>query len=288
MKERDGYPWVLDEIAGRNNFEILRASTLAGGDINEVFQITTAAGEKFAVKLNDPVKYPGMFLAEKTGLEALRETKIFTVPKVLATGVIENKAYLLLQYINSTSPVEDFWNVFGKKLADLHKKTNHLFGFDTDNYIGSLPQKNGHCSTASEFYISQRLEPQFRLAKSKGFKLGKTTALFNYCLEVIPDEPPSLIHGDLWSGNYLADSEGQPGLIDPAVSYAPRELDLAMMKLFGGFSPAAFESYNFHFPLQKDWEKRIPLWQLYYLLVHLNIFGAGYLARVTSIIDRYS
>lgn len=287
MREGNADDIILN-IAEENELQFSSASILAGGDINEVYSLTTSTSEKFVVKLNDPAKYPGMFTAEKAGLETLAQPEIFTIPQVINTGEVNGRSYLLLKFIESSSPVGNFWEIFGKQLAQLHKIKSPVFGFKEDNYIGSLPQQNNHCKNAGEFYISQRLEPQFRMAANKGFKFQNIDILYKRCEELIPLEPPSLVHGDLWSGNYLTDANGLPCLIDPAVAFAPREMDIGMMKLFGGFDPVLFSSYQKNYPLQEDWEERIPLWQLYYLLVHLNIFGAGYKSRVDSIIAKYS
>jgi fructosamine-3-kinase len=139
-----------------------------------------------------------------------------------------------------------------------------------------------------EFYISQRLEPQLKLAFEGGFKFGNLKGFFKNISEEIPEESPSLIHGDLWSGNFLVAHNGDPALIDPAVAFAPREMDLAMMKLFGGFSEEVFMTYNSIFPLCEGWKERTAIWQLYYLLVHLNLFGSGYWSQVKFILKRYS
>jgi fructosamine-3-kinase len=177
---------------------------------------------------------------------------------------------------------------FAEALACLHKTTAKNFGLDHDNYIGSLPQQNNFCSSASEFYITQRLEPQFKMAADNGFNFKNLEKFFKNISEEISNEAPALVHGDLWNGNYMVSKIGEAVLIDPAVAYAPREMDIAMMKLFGGFSEEIFSNYNAAFPLGEGWKERLPLWQLYYLLVHLNLFGSGYLPQVNSVIKRYS
>jgi fructosamine-3-kinase len=136
--------------------------------------------------------------------------------------------------------------------------------------------------------LNERLIPQLKLAKDRGFDLAVTNQFLKKVSEIVPDEAPALVHGDLWNGNYLTDETGAPVLIDPAVAYASRETDLAMMQLFGGFPAEVYKMYDEIFPMKPNWKERLPLWQLYYLLVHLNLFGRGYLAQVTSIIKRFS
>lgn len=278
---------ILNQIAEENNFKLNDFSILTGGDINEVFLLHTSTG-KLVVKLNNADKFPGMFEAEKTGLESLAHPAVIDVPKVLGTGIINHTAYILLEFKESAPKSPDFAQIFGKHLAALHQTSAEKFGLSEDNYIGSLPQQNNLENSASDFYINQRLQPQLKLARDHGYDLKVKDSFFNIISNLIPKEPPALIHGDLWNGNYLVNSRGLPCLIDPATAFAPREMDLAMMKLFGGFDPTIFKVYNDNFPLASGFEERVPLWQLYYLLVHLNLFGEGYKKSVIKILDSFS
>ncbi|WP_324721603.1 fructosamine kinase family protein [Salinimicrobium sp. HB62] len=278
---------VIHELANSHGFAVDKTKSLAGGSINQVYLLKTSEGKK-VVKINSAEKFPGMFAAEKQGLETLKHAEAFDVPEVLALGEVEDKAYLLLEHKKEGGQKSHFWKVFGEQLSQLHKTTAEEFGFPESNYIGSLPQYNARCKSAADFYVSQRLEPQVKMAKDRGFSLGELSGFYKNISEEIPQEAPALLHGDLWSGNYMSNEEGLPCLIDPAVCYGPREMDLAMMKLFGGFPAEVFEVYDSRFPLQPGWEQRIPLWQLYYLLVHLNIFGSSYLPQVQGIIRRFS
>ncbi len=278
---------ILRAIIERNHFELQTYTRLFGGDINEVYRLS-GPEKDWVVKINDAATYPGMFEAELRGLELLESTKTFRVPKVIGNGEIENKSYLLIKFIEQGNPGPTFWESFGISLARLHQNTSETFGLDHSNYIGSLPQPNGNHSSAKDFYIHERLRPQFEMAERRGFRFE---ALERFLLNIeneIPVEGPSLIHGDLWNGNYLVDHNGAPVLIDPAVSFAPREMDFAMMHLFGGFPPVVFESYESIFPMLQGWKNRLDIWQLYYLLVHLNLFGSGYLSQVRAIVNRYS
>lgn len=256
---------------------------LLGGDINEVYLLATTT-QKIVVKLNKSSNFPKMFEAEAKGLQELKKSNTFKIPEILHFGVVGNWSFLMMEYVSSGQPIDNFWEVFGIKLATLHQHCKPYFGLDYDNYIGSLPQYNTKCQSASEFYITQRLEPQFRLAVQKGFSFSKLDTFYKNITKEIINEPSSLIHGDLWSGNYLVDQNGLPCLIDPAIGYAPREMDIAMMQLFGGFKTKLFEVYNEIFPLKEGCRDRIPIFQLYYLLVHLNLFGSSYYNKVNQIV----
>lgn len=276
----------LNKITEKANLEITSFKALAGGDINEVFLVSGSAGE-YVLKVNNAEKFPLMFEAEKQGLDELRKAEAVKIPEIFSNGKIESLAYLLLEYIPTGNKNNGFWQDFGHKMALLHQNTSETFGFNQQNYIGSLPQYNESHENAAEFYIDQRLEPQIRMAHDNGFKLGSLNKFFRNVSDEIPDEKPSLVHGDLWGGNFLISKKSEPVLIDPAVAYAPREMDIGMMQLFGGFDEKIFIAYNEVFPLQENWQQRLDIWQLYYLLVHLNIFGAGYLSRVKEVINKY-
>lgn len=278
---------ILTTIGTTEAFKVHGFSELYGGNINRVLLLETSAGKK-VIKLNQAAWFPHMFEAEKMGLETLKNSKNFEIPGVFSCGKIEGTAYLLLEHISPGKPTKNFWNIFAENLTKLHRNSLSYFGFPEPNYIGSLPQFNKKENTAAEFYIQQRLEPQFNIASEKGFLFKNLELVFQHISEEIPDEKPALIHGDLWNGNYLVTEKGLPCLIDPAVSFGPREMDLAMMRLFGGFPDSVFLVYNEIFPLAPQFENRVALWQLYYLLVHLNLFGNGYLPPVKTILQKFS
>lgn len=260
---------------------------LAGGDINDVYLIKTNE-EDLVVKINSADKFPSMFETEQAGLELLASTKTFRIPEVIGCGTETDHAYLLLEHITTAEKNNRFWEDFGSQLAKLHQHSSDLYGWKHNNYIGSLFQSNSFYNISSEFYIENRLKPQIVLARKNGYMEKDLTGFFRNISQLIPQEPSALIHGDLWNGNYLVDATGAPVLIDPSVSYSHREMDLAMMQLFGGFPSQVFEAYNEEFPLMPEWKERTPIWQLYYLLVHLNLFGGGYLSQVQAVISRYS
>lgn len=286
MKEDQDLEKILKDIAGEHSIIVNQWEAIGGGDICEVFLITAPKKDKYILKLIDAAGIPDMFPREMNSLKALKETGCIDIPEPLASGEFGNHSYLLLEHRPEGKAKVDFWEKFGEQLACLHQNSNKEFGFFEDNYIGSLLQRNTWTRQAPDFYINQRLKPQLELAEH--YELNISEDFLENIAENIPDEAPSLIHGDLWNGNFLINAEGAPCLFDPAVAYAPREMDLAMMKLFGGFDRKLFDAYNEHLPLERGFEDRLPLWQLYYLLVHLNIFGKGYRNQVVNIIKKYN
>jgi len=276
---------IVSDICQIHGISFSKAEPLSGGDINQVYKVTSG-NEAYVFKLNSLKPFEDMFQVEAMSLDILRETNSFLIPEVIAEGKYRAHKYLILEYLHSENTTNA--EAFAQALAKLHKTTSDGFGLDFDNYIGALPQKNNRTyNTASQFFINLRLEPQFKMASQKGYAFKNLEALYKVVEDVVPNEPSSLIHGDLWSGNYMF-AEQRPVLIDPAIAFAPREMDISMMKLFGGFSPEIFNVYHEAFPLSTGWEDRIRLWQLYYLLVHLNIFGQSYYGSVERIVKTYS
>ncbi len=276
----------LAAIVNSNGFKYKGHNALSGGDINSVYKVKTD-DQTLVVKLNN-TQYLELFEQEAHGLLSLQKSKSFSIPNVVAHGQEGNLSFLILEYIPSGRPKVHFWKDFAKQLAQLHRHSQAYFGYHTTNYIGSLKQYNDKRKNAAAFFIEQRLQPQLQLATANGHSFNHTDALFRHCETHIPNEPPALIHGDLWSGNYLLDDQGAPVLIDPAVAFASREMDLAMMQLFGGFHKSVYFHYNAIFPLIEGWESRIKLWQLYYVLVHVNLFGRSYFVQAQSVINQYT
>jgi protein-ribulosamine 3-kinase len=268
-----------------------RALPVSGGDINEAYRLESARGQVF-LKLNRTPQAQAMFEAEAQGLALLAAPGALAVPLVLGTGAAGLYAFLLLEYVHEGARGQDFWQAFGAGLAELHRTPQAGFGLDHDNFIGSLPQRNRPHPDWPSFYAAERLLPQLELARSQGLlQQGDEQQLSRLCArlpELCPDEPPALIHGDLWSGNFLAGSAGQPFLIDPAACYAHREMDLAMSRLFGGFAPEFYRAYHEAYPLAPGLEERLEAYQLYYLLVHVNLFGQSYVPGVRRILKTYT
>ena len=262
----------------------------AGGCINLGGKLITDVGEYFLKWNNNPL-YPDMFKAEEKGLTLLETTQSVRTPNLFGSGISGTFQFLLLSWVSPGRQRPDYWKAFGQALAKLHKVTQACFGLDHNNYIGSLPQNNQPCRTWKEFFVSCRLEPQWKRAFDGGkFDKEDTRAiekLYSILPDLIPLEKPALLHGDLWSGNLMTDDEGNPCFIDPAVYFGHREMDLAMMKLFGGFSPEGLHVYEEIFPLEAGFFDRIEIHNLYPLLVHVNLFGGGYVHQVKAIIKKF-
>ena len=265
-------------------------SPLSGGDINEVYKINCTLGE-YVVKYNSRLRFPAMFYKEANGLELLRKGGLRT-PNVIDHFEDRDDQFLILEYVAEKKVENKFWFHFANSLSELHQKSNTSFGLDQNNYIGSLVQHNGQMPTWEEFFISKRLKPLIKMAFDKGLLARKHLADFDHFFtvftELLPVESPSLLHGDLWSGNLLCGSGQQAVFIDPAVYYGHREVDIAMTKMFGGFDPVYLDHYQDRFPLEKGWEERVPIHNLYPRLVHLVLFGRSYLSGIENVIQKYT
>lgn len=274
----------------KSAIEIDEISAVSGGSINETFTISTNTG-KFFVKKNSVSLYPEMFEKEARGLQILSGKSILKVPEVIATGQSENTAFLILEHIESGKKRSGFWDRFAKGLAQLHKNSADYFGLDHDNYIGSLHQSNAKHNNWIDFFRIERLEKQVKLARDNG-RMGKAVVssfenFYRKLPDIFPIETPALIHGDLWGGNYMVNENDEPVIIDPAVYFGQREMDLGMSQLFGGFDRELYEAYHQYYPLEKGWQERMDYCNLYPLMVHVNLFGGGYLNSVQSILRKF-
>lgn len=256
---------------------VIATTPVYGGSINTCEKITTTAGD-FFVKWNDRASLQ-TFLYEREGLRALRLTNSFKLPELINIAQTGDTSLFVMEYLTTSEPTEQFWEQFGKSLADLHRTSSATFGYSSDNIIGSLPQKNDRKKNWTEFFIEMRLLPLLTLAEQSGVLganiIKRFEKLYPLFTDYFPEEPPALLHGDLWSGNFLCHAQ-TPVLFDPAVYFGHREMELSLMNLFGGFSPRLFEVYHEVFPLFPDWRERIPTYNLYPLLVHCILFGKSY------------
>lgn len=262
-----------------------------GGDINETLCLI-GEKEKYFLKVNDAGNYPLLFEKEAAGLLALKNNSSFTVPSVINHGIINGKQYLLSEWIEAGKPSAGFWEDFGRTLAAMHSKLQPYFGWTMDNYIGSIPQSNQQHTSWSSFYVQCRIMPLVKQGFNSGFfdkkDLHYAELLCTKCKDLFPDEPPSLLHGDLWSGNFMISSIGKSTIFDPAVYYGHREMDLGMTMLFGGFAPSFYEAYHEYYPLETQWRQRFQLTQLYPLLVHAVLFGGNYIQQCREVWRRFS
>jgi protein-ribulosamine 3-kinase len=264
---------------------------IGGGSIHHAQRLDTDAGP-FFLKSNSTAAADN-FAAELDGLATLQGRSSLRVPVAIGLGCDQGQAWLLMEWLPSQPRRPDTWALLGEGLAALHRHTQPAHGHTRDNFIGSLPQSNLACPTWAEFFERRRLRPQAELAAGRGLLdkrlLHQLDRLYDRLPEWLPVEPPALLHGDLWSGNVLpcTGPAGHPAIFDPAVYYGHREMDIAMTRLFGGFEAAFYAAYHAAHPLEPGWEKRCGLHNLYPLMVHLNLFGAGYLPEIQSVLQRY-
>lgn len=271
-------------------FRIVNAEPVGGGCINDCYKLITSEGN-FFLKLNEADAFTGMFDAEANGLKLLADTHTLKVPEILDCGLVNNTAYLLMEFIETGSAHGRTMQHFAEGLAAMHRHTATQFGLDHNNYIGSLLQNNHQMFSWPAFFIEMRLVPQIKLAREERLlppdMVRNFDTLFAKMDDLFPNESPALLHGDLWSGNYLINRMGQVYLVDPAVYYGHREMDIAMSRLFGGFSLEFYEVYNHHYPLAGGWQQRVELCNLYPLLVHVNLFGGSYVSQVKTCLEKF-
>ena len=279
---------ILEHALGTST-EITSCSRIGGGCINYCYGISTI-GTNYFLKINS-VEFLKMFEAEFEGLQALKKSFPLKVPEPIAAGQIDNTSYILMEFIDSSVRDVDYWDSFAKGLADMHRTTGNHFGYEIDNYIGRLPQSNRKLQNWLEFLIQERYLPQVErgvestiISQSTRLKFER---LFSKLDRLLVIESPAFLHGDLWSGNLMVGSVGEPTLVDPAVHYGHREIELAFTTLFGGFDSRFYQVYKECYPLEPGYQDRFELYNLYPLLVHLNLFGSAYLADIVSTLDKY-
>jgi fructosamine-3-kinase len=279
---------LTDDLACALGEPVAASRSVGGGCIAAAGVVTMASGRRLFVK-----HAPGrqaMFLEEANGLRELAQAGAIAVPDVVHAA----PTFLVLAHIEPGPRPADFMAVFGRQFAGLHRHSASTFGFHEDNFIGATPQRNTPGTGSwTEFYHEYRLLPQLRLAATNGYATPELTRLMMDLEGKLSDllagseEPPSLLHGDLWGGNYMVDRHGAPCLIDPAVYYGHREADLAMTTLFGGFDSSFYAAYNEAWPLPAGAGRREGVYQLYHILNHLNLFGRGYYGQAISLLRQY-
>lgn len=288
LDQHEIYQQVIFETLGPLA-QLKSAVLITAGNHNQGIKLETSEGI-FFLKLN--FDHERSILAkEAEGLQRLRKSTFLKIPETFGNGRIEDYNYLLSEFIASSRQQLDYWEDLGLGLAHLHLTNSSTFGLDSDNYIASLHQKNHQRDNWSDFFIEQRLEPMLGMAYFDKLIpldfLKKFQAIYSKMDSLFPKEKPALLHGDLWSGNVICDQNGKPCLIDPAIYYGHREMDLAFSRLFGGFDSRFYDAYESILPLEPDFESRIGIYNLYPLLVHLNLFGTAYLPGIEKIIKRF-
>lgn len=265
-------------------FKIRQRSAISGGCINHAFRLD-GDQQRYFIKLNDAAGLP-MFEAESAGLQAIIDTHTIAAPQPLCTGTAGGQAYLVMSHIDSDGS-RDNPQQLGRQLAAMHRATVSQFGWHRDNTIGSTPQHNNFTDNWIDFWRERRLRFQYALAARNGYS-GQLQTDGERLMESIGvlfdgySPQPSLLHGDLWSGNYTYDSGGAPVIFDPACYHGDREADIAMTELFGGFPKSFYSAYQEEWPLDSSYQTRKTLYNLYHILNHLNLFGGGYLSQAQS------
>jgi protein-ribulosamine 3-kinase len=268
---------------------IVSSRLIAAGSLNQgVFLETSEAC--FFLKTNFS-HYQDIFHHEYRALNRLKGLTELKIPEVYHVGNYQGQNFLLMEWVEAARKQEGFWRDLGEGLAQLHMHTQSTFGFESDNYIASIPQINIPKHAWVDFYINNRLEVLAGKAYYEGLLslafYKEFQRLYPLLENLIPVERPSLIHGDLWSGNVMIGNAGQPCLIDPAIYFGHREMDLAFSRLFGGFDPSFYHVYDEVFPLEPGFEQRMDIHNLYPLLVHVLLFGESYVAGIAKTLRKY-
>ncbi len=280
---------IADQLSDTLQFgyKITERTRVSGGDINENYQISDGE-QRYFVKVNSPEKIE-MFECEKENLAKLRSTNTVQVPEFITLGKTKEAAFLILNYL-PTKPLYQCPSsrIFGEQLANLHLQHEQLeYGFDSDNYIGTTVQPNRWHKKWAQFFTEQRIGWQLELLAEKGISVAEDNeaVLDSVYFGLKNHNPqPSLLHGDLWSGN-AANGPFGPLCYDPACYYGDRECDIAMSELFGGFDNAFYQGYQSVYPLNERYQQRKSIYNLYHVLNHCNLFGGHYIGQAEQLID---
>jgi fructosamine-3-kinase len=285
---------LRETVEARLDVTIHSSSSVGGGCIANACRVDTDDAPLF-------VKYGGAevartFPGEAAGLEAMRAAESpLDIPAVIDRAAPDGgrPGFLVMEWIETGRKREEFWVDFGRGLAQMHGHAEAQYGFEQDNFIGRLPQQNEWTDAWPAFYRTQRLEPQVRMARERGRWQpdwnDALEALYRRLPDILPEMPKaSVLHGDLWKGNFMVTAEGEPAIIDPATYYGHREADLAMTELFGGYQDRFYDAYREAWPLEPGYDTRKEVYNLYHLINHLNLFGAGYAGSVEGILRNFS
>ncbi|MBR8826904.1 MAG: fructosamine kinase family protein [Gomphosphaeria aponina SAG 52.96 = DSM 107014] len=268
-------------------FQVENHRSVSGGCINQGYQLT-GNGKTYFVKINHPSQVE-MFAAEALGLKQMLATQTILVPGPLCWGMTDKHSYLVLEWMEFGRGNTQSWEEMGRKLAAMHKAGGaSQFGWERNNTIGSTPQLNPWTSNWADFFAEYRIGYQLQLAKGRGGSFPATERVVGTVRQILAqiNPQPSLVHGDLWSGNAAVTVAGEPVILDPATYYGDREVDLAMTELFGGFPAAFYHGYNEVWSLAEGYQQRKTLYNLYHILNHFNLFGGGYGSQAARMIEQ--
>ena len=270
-------------------FQINNRRSVSGGCINQGYAIT-GGSQTYFIKLNQSSQVE-MFAAEALGLKQMLATQTIRVPKPICWGIADHSSYLVLEWLEfSRGSSNQAWEEMGRQLAAMHRVGGSAqFGWERNNTIGSTPQINDWTSNWADFFAEYRIGYQLKLAQKRGGNFPERNRVIetvrDYLANIQPQ--PSLVHGDLWSGNAAVTDSGEPVILDPATYYGDREVDIAMTELFGGFPAAFYRGYNKAWPLSEGYKQRKTLYNLYHILNHFNLFGGGYSSQAVRIIEQF-
>lgn len=264
----------------KKHVTLINASVVLGGCINNAYKLNTSIG-LFFLKFNS-YNNLDFFSSEANGLLLLKNKSEIYIPNVIAV----HEKFLILEYLAGKIEKPDFWEGFGRQLAFLHKNTDSHFGLDQDNFIGTIKQVNYKTNSWIDFFINYRLRYVLKLGSFPSTFEKKFELIFKRFSDIFKNNRPVLLHGDLWNGNYICLGSGV-ALIDPAVYYGCKEMDLGMSRLFGGFNQQFYDGYHSVSPLEKGWEERCDFCNLYPLLVHCHLFGNNYFKQTLSVVNQY-
>lgn len=268
---------------------------IGGGSINQTFRLS-AGNKRLFCKVNSAIAYPALFKKEAQGLKAIQAAGFILTPDVVGHYEYNNDQILLLQWVEGGLRTTAFWKIFGEQLAKMHSwkpaaSANTAFGLGHNNYMGALPQQNDRMDNWCDFFREKRLKPQAALADKAGLLPARLQnafgKLYTKLPEIFPPEPASFLHGDLWSGNFICNERSEPVLIDPAIYFGHRSMDLGMTILFGGFDKAFYDAYAYWYPLPGNYQQQWEVCNLYPLLIHLNLFGESYLSSIEACLRRF-
>ena len=289
MDGRAFFERILWDTLGRD-ISLQRTFFASGGCINNTLTLLTSEG-KYFLKWHNNIP-ADMYKKEAMGLARLARGSAIKIPEVLGYGTIEGKDYLLMEHIESAPMQKNYWEDLGRSLAEMHRSNStESFGLDHDNYIGRLPQKNTFHGNWIVFFTQNRLEYQLQMALKNGLVGNRFAdnyrAFYDVLPDLLPNEAPALLHGDLWSGTVMTGPDGRACLIDPAVYFGHREIELAFTLMFGGFDRTFYNAYQEAYPLMPGFDERVDIYNIYPHMVHVNLFGTSYLSGVERVLRRY-